>query len=147
MHPLAYARGSVTLAESTRLLPSRDRQGAVSSEIPKTFKNPRAGDESCESPVTTDNWRGRTWHGAVPPANNLFAGEEGPAVADGIIGVARKSGRDGKGDHGEAQAKCRFAVGAQTGVRGGALPRSARSLWAPLISLTLRTSYSTALRQ
>src|ERR1035438_6905211 len=39
MHPLAYARGSVTLAESTRLLPSRDRQGAVSSEIPKTFKN------------------------------------------------------------------------------------------------------------
>src|ERR1017187_131744 len=40
MHPLAYARGSVTLAESTRLLPSRDRQGAVSSEIPKTFKHP-----------------------------------------------------------------------------------------------------------
>src|ERR1039457_2441712 len=39
MHPLAYARGSVTLAESTRLLPSRDRQGAVSSEIPKKFKN------------------------------------------------------------------------------------------------------------
>src|ERR1035438_6692 len=49
MHPIAYARGSVTLAESTRLLPSRDRQGAVSSEIPKTFKHPRAGDESCES--------------------------------------------------------------------------------------------------
>src|ERR1017187_222792 len=42
MHPLAYARGSVTLAESMRLLPSRDRQGAVSSEIPKTFKHPRS---------------------------------------------------------------------------------------------------------
>src|ERR1022692_2318268 len=42
MHPLACAHGSVTLAESTRLLPSRDRQGAVSSEIPKTFKHPLA---------------------------------------------------------------------------------------------------------
>src|ERR1022692_3219764 len=50
-HPLAYARGSLTLAESTRLLPSRDRQGAVSSEIPKTFKHQAQGPEP-EPPMT-----------------------------------------------------------------------------------------------
>src|ERR1039457_834007 len=34
-HPLAYARGSLNLAKSTRLLPSRDRQGRFPSGIPK----------------------------------------------------------------------------------------------------------------
>ena len=45
-----------------------------------------------------------------------------------IIGAARKNARDGKGDQGEPQAKCRIAVGAQLGVRGGALPHDARGL-------------------
>src|ERR1019366_139517 len=40
-HPLAYARGSLNLAKSTRLLPSRDRQGAFSVRNPKTGKHPR----------------------------------------------------------------------------------------------------------
>src|ERR1039457_1969352 len=57
MHPLAYARGSVTLAESMRLLLSRDRQGAGSSEIPKQIKNP-----SCPFSARHDSGCGRMRH-------------------------------------------------------------------------------------
>src|ERR1022692_4241814 len=57
MQPLAYARGSVNLAISTRLLPSRDR---FPSEIPKAVKHTRPGSPHCS--VVPSSHAEFRWH-------------------------------------------------------------------------------------